>query len=82
MANPTEKEKEIVIRKDLKDIPLLRRKEKRGNEISPTLAYTYGCCAEQAKRIAKSAGFSQRFTYYAIRRGVANTVNNCKCSCI
>jgi len=82
LLNPTEETKEILIKKDWAQTPLLRRMEPCGRKVSATLPYTYGSYLNATKRIAKGAGYTERFTPYTIRRGVLNASFNGRLLCV
>lgn len=74
--NPGSSDLLIRFRSKIEKIPVLRRLEDRSSfKLSPTLAWSAGSALNEGQRIARDVGFPQRFTFYNIRRAVANAVD-------
>lgn len=74
--NPRSSDLPIRFKDEKQPIPILRRLEAIGSrKLSPTLAWSTGSATNECQRICIISGFSQRFTFYNIRRGVANCVD-------
>jgi hypothetical protein len=70
--NPTTRELLIRFKNDVSDVPILR------TAFSPTEPWYFQSANHLGKKIVHDAGFPQRFTFYNIRRGIANTLADCK----
>jgi hypothetical protein len=60
----------------MRGIPVLRRLDASGsNKLSPTLAWDVTSATNDAQRVCNEMGCDTRFTYYNIRRAIANEVD-------
>jgi hypothetical protein len=69
----------IRIKSTKMSMPLFRRLETKGGvKLSSHLPWTTNAINTEGQRVFFEAGFLQRFTFYAIRRGVSNAVADSK----
>jgi len=61
-------EKTVRFKKDIMDTPVLR------NSFSSNVPWAFDSVNDLSKIIVRDAGFPQRFTFYAPRRGVSNKI--------
>lgn len=75
--NPTDHDIPVRFKHSLLTTPIFRRMD--GQTLSPTLPWSSNSANVEGQRAFFEAGFTQRFTFYNIRRGVSNRLVDSKC---
>jgi hypothetical protein len=79
MHNPGPSEKRIRFKMDKLRIPICRRMRGSGSvELSPDLPWSCSSVTSESQRVVREAGFPQRYTFYNIRRAMANMLEDSK----
>jgi Protein of unknown function (DUF3435) len=72
-------EKRIEFKTNKLQIPIFRRMHSTGsNELSPNLPWSCRSVTTESQRVVRDAGFSQRYTFYNIRRTMGNMLEDSK----
>jgi len=69
-------QKQLCFKQDKLDIPVFRRMRSSGSKVLlENLPWTADLVTYESQRVAHGVGFSGRFTFYAVRRGVNNMLD-------
>ncbi|KAH8600199.1 hypothetical protein B0O99DRAFT_611974 [Bisporella sp. PMI_857] len=75
--NPDPIDRRIRFKPEMLQIPICRRMGGAGKrKLSPILPWNTGPIITEFKRIVEAAGYPQRWTFYTIRRTLANAMND------